>query len=268
MPSASTGASLTSSATGQTEPTSSRRWRRSVHPMGRGFAVSKVRIASISLCAMSYRVIAAGCSDCSFTLAQSADANLSHWLPTLRGVSQLAASHRDDFGQDRDCNLLGRDRAEIKPGGRLQSGQAFGGYAALCKRGLERLGFFATADKGDVIDLSSQRRRECRLVASPLRRNDDVACRCLIDRQRKTLDATIGIGEGGLFDRRRADGHRESGTPRQVGDGDRHRARSANHDLRIWQDGLDKNIHGALARTHVLGEADAAFLFVRLVTMA
>ena len=38
----------TSSATGQTEPTSSSLWRRSAQPTGRGFAVSNARTASIS----------------------------------------------------------------------------------------------------------------------------------------------------------------------------------------------------------------------------
>ena len=63
------------------------------------------------------------------------------------GASQLATSHRDDFGQHRDCNLLGRDRAQIEPSGRLQFGQPFGGDAALCKRGLERLGFLRLPTK-------------------------------------------------------------------------------------------------------------------------
>ena len=44
-------------------------------------------------------------------------------------AAQLATSHRHDFSQDRDCNLLGRDRAQIKPGGCLQFGQPFGGDA-------------------------------------------------------------------------------------------------------------------------------------------
>ena len=79
-------------------------------------------------------------------------------MPLLAGTpscvaSKLAASHRDNFGQDRDCNLLGRDRAQIKPGGCLQFGQPFGGHAVLRKRGLECFGFFATADKSDVIDI-------------------------------------------------------------------------------------------------------------------
>jgi hypothetical protein len=39
----------TSSATGETEPTSSRRCRRSIQPTGRGFDTSNCRIASISL---------------------------------------------------------------------------------------------------------------------------------------------------------------------------------------------------------------------------
>src|SRR5262245_51553715 len=47
-PSRSTGVSATSSATGQTVPTSSRRWRRSVQPTGLGLAPSRARIALIS----------------------------------------------------------------------------------------------------------------------------------------------------------------------------------------------------------------------------
>ena len=48
----STGSSAMSAATGQTEPTSSSRWRRSDHPTGRGLEVSKALIASISFIAM------------------------------------------------------------------------------------------------------------------------------------------------------------------------------------------------------------------------
>ena len=64
-----------------------------------------------------------------------------------RVTSKLAASHRDDFSQDRDCNLLGRDRAQIKPSRGLQFGQPFGGYAVLCKRGLERSAFLRLPTK-------------------------------------------------------------------------------------------------------------------------
>src|SRR5436190_2321635 len=42
-----------SPATGQTDPTSSSRSRRSAHPTGRGFDVRSLRMASISLSAMS-----------------------------------------------------------------------------------------------------------------------------------------------------------------------------------------------------------------------
>jgi hypothetical protein len=48
-PSISTPSSFTSPATGQVEPISSMRARRSLQPTGRGFAVSSARMASISL---------------------------------------------------------------------------------------------------------------------------------------------------------------------------------------------------------------------------
>ncbi len=49
MPPRSTGSSAMSAATGQAEPTSSMRWRRSDQPTGRGLEVSSARIASISV---------------------------------------------------------------------------------------------------------------------------------------------------------------------------------------------------------------------------
>jgi hypothetical protein len=42
-----------SSATGQVDPTSSIRARRSAHPTGRGFEVSNVRMTSISWLSLS-----------------------------------------------------------------------------------------------------------------------------------------------------------------------------------------------------------------------
>ena len=50
-PSQSTASHFTSEAIGQVDPTSSKRWRRSDHPTGRGFEPSNARMASISLCA-------------------------------------------------------------------------------------------------------------------------------------------------------------------------------------------------------------------------
>src|SRR5258705_13748377 len=51
-PSQSTASHFTSDATGQVDPTSLMRCRRSDQPTGRGFEPSNVRMASISLCAM------------------------------------------------------------------------------------------------------------------------------------------------------------------------------------------------------------------------
>ena len=46
----------------------------------------------------------------------------------------------------------------------------------------------------------------------------------------------------------------------EIGDRDGDRARPADDDLRPRQHRLDEDIHGALARTHVLGEAHAGTL--------
>jgi hypothetical protein len=71
---------------------------------------------------------------------------------------------------------------------------------------------------------------------------------CLADRKRASLDSSVNLFEGsGKTDARR-----------EIGDRDRHRARSADHDLWLRQYQLDKNVHRALARTHVLGETHAA----------
>src|SRR5262245_45646668 len=53
-PFTSTAASSTSSATGQTAPTSSRRFRLSGQPTGRGLELNSARIASISLWAIVF----------------------------------------------------------------------------------------------------------------------------------------------------------------------------------------------------------------------
>ena len=55
-PPRSTASSVMSPATGQTEPTSSRRWRRSAQPTGRGFDVSRARMASIPSVGMAIRL--------------------------------------------------------------------------------------------------------------------------------------------------------------------------------------------------------------------
>jgi hypothetical protein len=52
-PSQSTLSHVMSPATGQTDPTSSSRSRRSAHPTGRGFEVKSLRMASISPSSMS-----------------------------------------------------------------------------------------------------------------------------------------------------------------------------------------------------------------------
>ena len=52
--------------------------------------------------------------------------------------------------------------------------------------------------------------------------------------------------------------------PGEIGDRDRDRARAADHDLRPRQHRLDEDVHGALARAHVLGEAHAGALVAGL----
>src|SRR6267154_894799 len=51
------------------------------------------------------------------------------------------------------------------------------------------------------------------LSASALRRHHDEALSGLLDRQRITLDAAVGLGERRLVGRRRADGYGESDAP-------------------------------------------------------
>jgi hypothetical protein len=53
----STASSFTSSATGQTEPIASSRWRRSAQPIGRGLERSNARTFSISLRSIALKLI-------------------------------------------------------------------------------------------------------------------------------------------------------------------------------------------------------------------
>jgi hypothetical protein len=57
MPPKSTLESSTSAATGQTEPTSSIRARRSAQPCGRGLELNNVRITPISLAAIAHLLL-------------------------------------------------------------------------------------------------------------------------------------------------------------------------------------------------------------------
>ena len=99
------------------------------------------------------------------------------------------------------------------------------------------------------------------LVTAALRRNDDEAFALFGGRRRIAVDPSVSIGECALFGGRRAYRHPKPDPPRKIPDRDSDRARTADHDLRPGQHGLDEDIHRALARAGVLGEAHAlAFL--------
>ena len=70
----------------------------------------------------------------------------------------LAATHRDNFGDDRNGNFVGRDGAKIQPCWRLQLRQSLGGYS-FGKFRLEHVGLAPAADEGDVIRVDRERRK-------------------------------------------------------------------------------------------------------------
>ena len=169
-------------------------------------------------------------------------------------------SYGDDLGEDRDGDFLRRNGAEIEPRRRLHF-RELGGVHPIGREGCrERSRLLAAADEGDVVGLARESGAQGGLVATSLRRDDDEAHPVLAHRQGIALDAAVDFGEGALLGRRRAGGDGVSGTPREVGDGDGDRARAAHDDLRPRQDRLDENVHGAVARAHVLGEANAGAL--------
>src|SRR4029077_1162830 len=70
-PSISIDSSVTSLATGEIDPTSSKRWRRSGQPTGLGWEVSKARISSISTVGMTGLYAPLRCSNVEMLLLPS-----------------------------------------------------------------------------------------------------------------------------------------------------------------------------------------------------
>ena len=61
----------------------------------------------------------------------------------------LAAPGRDDLRQDRDCNLVGSDGAEVEASRRFELGQSFGRNSLLRQRRLQHFGLATAADKSE-----------------------------------------------------------------------------------------------------------------------
>ena len=73
----------------------------------------------------------------------------------------LAAPHCDDLRQNRDCDLVRGNGAEIEAGRRLELGQLLGGDAPLGQCCLQCFGLFAAADESDVVGIDSKRSEQC-----------------------------------------------------------------------------------------------------------
>jgi len=86
----------------------------------------------------------------------------------------FAASRGDDLGQDRDCNLVGCDGAEIETRRRLEVRQTLSGNAPLRERCFQHFGLPPAANKRNVIDFDRERRQQGGFIAAALRRDDDI----------------------------------------------------------------------------------------------
>ena len=116
----------------------------------------------------------------------------------------------------------------------------------------------------DILGLERQRRAQRNLVASALRRDHDESPRLVQFAERKAVDERVRVGCGGEI----AGGSRERDViaqlPRLGGERHRDRARAKDDQRRVRQHRLDEDIHGALARAHVAGEADAVAVLAGL----
>ena len=142
----------------------------------------------------------------------------------LRSAAHGLATHRDNFGEDGDRDLVGRDGAEVEAGGRFELRQALGGNAALRQRRLQRFGFLAAADERHIGRIDGERGQQGCFITAPLGRHDHIARTRLRHRQCVAFDTAIRVREGRLIGRRRANRHCKPAPPCQIGDGDGHRA--------------------------------------------
>ena len=82
--------------------------------------------------------------------------------------------------------------------------------------------------------------------------------------ERKAVDQRVGIGHGRQIGRGRGERDVIAELPRLGGERHRDRARAEDDQRRMRQHRLDEDVHGALARAHVAGEAHAVAVLAGL----